>query len=83
MIKTKPIKRKAKAGKPNYIIIGKGGNILVVSGATGQISTLDKARSEEVLELVRQRQKIGRQLAAILSDKGFVLTDEVVIDIEG
>jgi len=73
----------SKGNKPNYVIVGKGGEVYVVSGATGQISALEKAQADEVLELVRARQKIGRQLAAFLNDKGLVLTDEVVIDIEG
>jgi hypothetical protein len=82
MAKAKRAKARTKSNKPNYVIIGKGGHILVVSGATGEITTLGKAQSGEVLELVRARQALGKRLAALLSRKGFALTDEVVIDLE-
>ena len=82
MIKTRQTKRRTKGRRPSYVIIGKGGQVLVVSGVTGQISELDKGQSSDVLELVRARQQIGKKLGALLNRKGFVLADEVVIDLE-
>lgn len=82
MPKTKRTTRRTRGGRPSYVIIGKGGQILVVSGVTGQISELDKSQWAEVLKLVRTRQQIGKKLGALLNRKGFVLADEVVIDLE-
>jgi hypothetical protein len=82
MKKTKATKRRTGKGQANYVIVGKRGQIHVVSGSTGKITTLDKARADRVLALVRARQQIGRELASLLNRQGFVVADQVVIDIE-
>jgi hypothetical protein len=82
MTKATKTKRQTKNEGPNYLIIGKGRTIFVVSGATREISPLDKATSDDVLNLVRERQQLGQKLKKLLTSKGFALADKGVIDLE-
>ena len=74
MAKTKGTRRRGKSGKPNYIIAGKGREVVLVSGATDEVYTLNKAQSANVLKLIRERQKLGRELTELLRREGFVLS---------
>jgi hypothetical protein len=74
MAKTKGTRRRGKSGKPNYIIVGKGREVVLVSGATDEVYTLNKAQSANVLKLIRERQKLGRELTELLRREGFVLS---------
>jgi hypothetical protein len=76
MAKTKRTRRrsKSKSGKPNYIIVGKGREVVLVSGATDEVYTLNKTQSANVLKLIRERQKLGRELTELLRREGFVLS---------
>ena len=74
MAKTKGTRRRSKSGKPNYIIVGKGREVVLVSGATDEVYTLNKAQSANVLKLIRERQKLGRELTELLRREGFVLS---------
>lgn len=65
---------KSKSSKPNYVIVGKGGEVVLVSGATREVYTLNKTQSANVLKLIRERQKLGRALTELLRREGFVLT---------
>lgn len=67
-------KRRSKSGNPNYVIVGKGGEIVLVSGATHEVYTLNKAQSADVLKLIRVRQKLGRALTELLRREGFVVS---------
>jgi len=80
--KAKATKRKTRGSKPNYVIIGNEGQVLVVSGATGGVSLLDKARATDVVALIRERQRLGKKLAKALTREGLVGADEIVIDLE-
>jgi hypothetical protein len=70
----KGTKRRSKSSKANYVIVGKGGEVILVSGATREVYTLNKAQSANVLKLIRERQKLGRALTELLRKEGFVLS---------
>jgi hypothetical protein len=52
------------------------------SGATGKIRTLNPAEVKRVAPLLKERQRLGRQLAAALETTGFALADDGIIDLE-
>jgi len=56
--------------------------LLLTSGSTGKIRALDPDETKQVLPLLRQRQKLGRQLTELLEKAGFQLADDIVVDLE-
>jgi hypothetical protein len=74
-------KRRRGQGR-NYLIIASDGTLLLASGSTGKVFALDPEASEHLLPLLKQRQKLGKQLAEMLQRKGFALSDEGIIDLE-
>jgi hypothetical protein len=73
--------RKRRRG-PNYLIVGQDGTLLLTSGATGKIRALNPAEVKRVAPLLKERQRLGRQLAEALEKTGFALADDGVIDLE-
>ena len=83
MAKTKRSKRRGKSDKPNYVIVGKSGEVVLYSGATGEVYTLNKAQAADVLRLIRKRQKLGQELTELLRREGFVVSTMGAVHLVG
>jgi len=81
---TKNVTTKSRKGRrePNYLIVGQDGTFLLTSGATGKIRALNPAEVKRVVPLLKERQRLGRQLAEALETTGFALADDGIIDLE-
>jgi hypothetical protein len=81
---TKKVATESRKGRrgPNYLIVGQDGTLLLTSGATGRIRALNPAEVKRVAPLLKERQRLGRQLAEALETTGFALADDGVIDLE-
>jgi hypothetical protein len=75
-------RKQSHARGTNYLIVGRDGTLLLTSGSTGKIRALDPDETKQVLPLLRQRQRLGRQLTEVLEKAGFKLADDIVVDLE-
>jgi len=78
-------KRRAKRRKGigrNYLIVRPKGGITVVSGKTGEITTLSKAQADRVLDLVRARQQLGNDITNLLKKLGVIVAPAGTVNIE-
>ncbi len=66
----------------NYLIVQSDGTMLLASGSTGKVRALTPEESEKVLPLLRQRQKLGRDLAKLLLKKGYEAEDGEIWDLQ-
>jgi hypothetical protein len=62
--------RKKKAACRDYLFVAENNVLVIVSGSTGKTRRLDAADTAEVLDLLKQRQKTGKELAALLKKLG-------------
>jgi hypothetical protein len=63
------VSRKKKAGC-DYLVVADNNVLVIVSGSTGKIRPLDTTDTAKVLDLLKQRQKTGKELAALLKKLG-------------
>jgi hypothetical protein len=73
--KSRKVSRKKKVVSRDYLIVAKNNVAVIVSGATGETQTLNAADTAKVLELLKQRQKTGKELVALLKKRGFSVDD--------
>jgi hypothetical protein len=74
-------KKRLLRGGPNYLIEVKG-ELVFVSGATGQVKTLTDEERDLVLPLLlRQRQKLGQKLAKLLEESGYDFSGEGTVEL--
>jgi hypothetical protein len=74
------VSRKRKAVSRDYLFIAKNNVLVLVSGSTGKTHTLNATDTAEVFKLFRQRQKIGKELEALLKKRGFSVDDGGIIN---
>ena len=77
-----PRRKRRAAVAHSVLLVQSDGTMLLASASTGKVRVLTPEESEKVLPLLRQRQKLGRKLAALLLKKGRQTGDEDIWDLE-
>jgi UDP-N-acetylglucosamine enolpyruvyl transferase len=76
------VSRRRIAVSRDYLFVAANNVLVIVSGATGETHTLNAADTKEVLQLLKQRQKIGNKVTALLKKRGFsVGGDDIIVNL--
>ena len=82
MADTKRGGQRGKDERRNYLIVGPKGGVTVVSGKTGETTTLSQSQADRVLELVRARQQLGADITKLLEKLGVIVNPKGTIHLE-
>jgi len=79
--KKRPGPKKLQAQK-NYLILASDGSLYLASGSTGKVSQVSADTAEEVLSLLKKRQDLGKEIAKVLENHGYDVSDGDFGDID-